>query len=327
MSTLDANKQLVSDLWLDQPDAHEEIDRREASGAITAEQAAKLRQFTDHGYTSIHLSDGEGLDRRFDADVEQLWRERPGDLAMAPKAGGRIAFADAEDEHRAIGYRVTDPHSHSPTARALYLHPEIFEMVELVLDRPAVAFQSLYFQYGSEQALHRDPMFVVTNPASHLVAAWIALEDITDDSGPLLYVPGSHRMPWFEFHPDVISASDDDKPLRAAWAEYRARMIEEMGLEVQPFTCRQGDVFIWHGGLLHGGAKVTNPEATRKSFVVHFSTASTYTSRRATMKVKRTEGGEAKWVGVSGTTSERLVEGDRQGIDNPLRYMKVPAGR
>jgi hypothetical protein len=323
MATLDADKQLVSDLWLDQPDAHEQIDARVRDGKLSEDDAARLRQFTDEGFTQITLSDAKGLDARFDADVEQLWKDRPADLAMAPKAGGRISIADASEEDRHIGYRITDPHSHSPTARDLYLNAEIFRMVELILDRPAVAFQSLYFQYGSEQSLHRDPMFVVTTPASHLVASWIALEDITEGSGPLLYVPGSHRMPWFEFAPDIIAAPGDDKPMRAKWSEYRAEWIKEMGLEPKPFTCNQGDVFIWHGGLLHGGAKVTDPGATRKSYVVHYSSAANYKNRRATMKVKAVVGDEEQWVGASGTTTDVLEQEGRAGIDNPLRKMEV----
>jgi ectoine hydroxylase-related dioxygenase (phytanoyl-CoA dioxygenase family) len=201
-------------------------------------------------------------------------------------------------------------------------------MVELVFDQPAVAFQSLYFQFGSEQSLHRDPMFVVTQPPSHLCAAWIALEDITPDAGPLLYAPGSHRMPWFEFDDDTVNVAvkEEAKDKRQEWATYRARMLAEMGLRVESLTCRRGDVFVWHGGLLHGGEPVRDPDATRKSYVVHYSTAAHYTSRRATMKMKMAdERGEPVWRNVGGTTERLLVEGTRRGIDNPLREMQIPA--
>jgi ectoine hydroxylase-related dioxygenase (phytanoyl-CoA dioxygenase family) len=226
-----------------------------------------------------------------------------------------------------IGDRIPDLHSHSPRARDLYLHPDIFRMVELVFDQPAVAFQSLYFQFGSEQSLHRDPMFVVTEPPSHLCAAWIALEDITPDAGPLLYAPGSHRMPWFEFDDDTVNVAvkEEAKDKRQEWAAYRARMLDEMGLRVESLTCRRGDVFVWHGGLLHGGEPVREPTTTRKSFVVHYSSAAHYRSRRATMKMKVTEGGEATWRNVGATTERLLVEGERRGIDNPLRELQVPS--
>ena len=196
-------------------------------------------------------------------------------------------------------------------------------MAELIFDRKAVAFQSLYFQFGSEQGLHRDPMFVVTEPPSHLIASWIALEDITPECGPLLYVPGSHRMPWFEFDDDTVAlgkkAGARDK--RVDWALQRKKLIDEMHLEVKAFTAKRGEVFLWHSGLLHGGARVENPSSTRKSFVVHYSTATTYRSRHATMKMKFSDRGREAWRGVTGTTDDVLDKGGHTGIDNPLRHM------
>jgi phytanoyl-CoA hydroxylase len=321
MKTLGKNKQLISDLWLDQHDAHDRIGDRLKNGDLSRPEAEKLRHFTDEGYLTFSLGLDDSFSAAFDAALDRLWEEQPADLAIAPKSGDRMAFRDIDRAERDIGYRIADLHSHSEAALDLYLHPEIFRMVELILDEKAVAFQSLYFQFGSEQALHRDPMFVVTQPPSHLVAAWIALEDITPECGPLVYAPGSHRMPWFEFEKDTVNLSQKAGAVekRKAWADYRKRMIEEMGLEVKAFTAQRGDVFIWHGGLLHGGARVENERSTRKSFVVHFSTARNYRSRSATMKMKSVENGQEVWRGVSRRTDRLLVKDGRTGIDNPLR--------
>lgn len=319
MSILDEHRQLVSDLWLDQPDADDEIERRRRAGRLDDADAERMRQFADEGYTSIALSDGAGLDAKFDAEIEQLWIDRPEDVALGLAIGGRISMASATEDDRTVGYRIADPHSRCPTARHLYLHPEIFRVVELILDQPAVSFQSLYFQWGSEQALHRDPMFVRTNPPSHLVAAWIATEDITEESGPLVYVPGSHRMPWFEFEPDDITARNADIEGRRRWAAHRAAIMAEMQLEPRTLTCPQGTVFIWHAGLLHGGAKVMDPQATRKSFVVHYSTAASYRSRQASMKTKVVTDGGERWVTTKGATTDLLEMDGCRGIDNPFR--------
>ena len=125
----------------------------------------------------------------FEADVDRLWEERPADLACRQS---RVSGSRSAISTRAPKCRLPDrrPHSHSPTARELYVNRQIFRMVELIFDQKAIAFQSLYFQFGSEQSLHRDPMFVVTKPPSHLLASWTALEDITPECGPLLYRPG-----------------------------------------------------------------------------------------------------------------------------------------
>jgi phytanoyl-CoA hydroxylase len=327
MKTLDANKQMISDLWLDQTDAHDRVDKRLRKGDLSSADADRLHHFVDHGYLTLSLGLDAGFARAFDDDLDRLWKERPIDLAAAPKSGARVSFRDIDERHRTIGYRVADLHSHSPLALDLYLHPELFRMVELIFDQQARSFQSLYFQFGSQQALHRDPMFVVTRPPSHLVATWIALEDITPDSGPLLYVPGSHRMPWFEFEKDTVNDTQKSRApeKRRTWAEYRTRMIDEMSLDVKTFTAKRGDVFVWHAGLLHGGARVENETSTRKSFVVHYSTAKNYKSRRATMEMKSIENGEEVWSGVSGTTDNLLVKNGCSGIDNPLRYMKDPS--
>jgi ectoine hydroxylase-related dioxygenase (phytanoyl-CoA dioxygenase family) len=328
MQILDASKQMISDLWLDQPDAHERIEERRQLGQVSDADAERLRHFSDHGYMSISIGLDEAFAQGLMEDIEKLWQDRPHDLAVAAKSGDRMSFRDYEGD-RAVGYRIPDLHSHSPRARDLYLHPEIFRMVELIFDQPAVAFQSLYFQFGSEQSLHRDPMFVVTKPPSHLVAAWIALEDITPGSGPLLYAPGSHRMPWFEFDDDTVNVAvkAEAKEKRQEWVRYRARMLDEMGLEVKAFTCKRGDVFLWHGGLLHGGDEVREPGTTRKSYVVHYSTAAHYTSRKATMQMKFVENGQEVWKGVGGTTERLLKQGGHSGIDNPLRELKLPTPR
>jgi hypothetical protein len=63
---------------------------------------------------------------------------------------------------------------------------------ELFGAHPAL-LQSLTFFKSSEQSLHQDFSYVNSHARiSELAAAWIPLEDIHPDSGPLIYYPGSH---------------------------------------------------------------------------------------------------------------------------------------
>jgi phytanoyl-CoA hydroxylase len=322
---LDSDKQLVSDLWLDQPDAHERIDRRVADGGLDADDAARLHQFTTQGYAMVSVPIDDEFVARFKADIDAAWDARPVDLAVTPLKGERTSFRDADEAFRAPGYRIPDFHSHSAAARELYLHPVIMRVVGQILGETARSFQSLYFEYGSQQALHRDPMFVVATPPSHLVASWVALEDIRLESGPLLYAPGSHRMPWFEPEPGQVAMVGKAIAKQREWREFRDRMISEMALEARPFTCRRGDVFIWHGGLLHGGAAVLDPQLTRKSFVTHYSTSRNYTSRKASMRMKIGTPDDP-WRSVFATTTDVLEHDGCEGMDNPLRNID-PARR
>jgi phytanoyl-CoA hydroxylase len=309
--------ELHSDLWLDQPDAHERIEERSAGGRITPEEAALLHVFVDEGYLKFSISLDDQFCHDFDSNVSRIWRERPADLAVSPPGReGPTAFSDYEGPVRDPGYRIPDLHSHSEHARAIYLHPTLFRMVELVYDEPAIAFQSLYFEYGSQQGLHRDPMFVVTDPPSHLLASWVALEDVTPECGPLAYVPTSHRWPWFEFEAGkVVLGQGVPSEKRAEFGEWTRTMLRDRGLDAMPFTCRRGDAFIWHAGLVHGGTPIEDHAQTRRSFVVHYCTAAHKKSRTASMRVRDGAG----WRRVSRNT-ETVIESDHgRGLDNPLR--------
>jgi phytanoyl-CoA hydroxylase len=307
--------ELQSDLWLDQPDAHDQIDAHERDGDVSAEEAALLHIFVDDGYIKFHLPIDEDFSRAFDDEVSQIWEQRPADLAIS-LFDGPTAFCDYDGRVRNVGYRIPDLHSHGAHALDLYLHPTLFRMVELIYGEPAISFQSLYFEYGSQQALHRDPMYVVTDPASHLLASWVALEDIAPESGPLAYVPRSHRLPWFEFEPGtVVCGQRVPAEQREAFEQWKRDTLHDRALDVEAFTCRRGDAFIWHAGLLHGGTRIGDRSKTRKSFVVHYCTAADYTSRGASMRVRDGDG----WRRQHRRTDTVIERGHGRGLDNPLR--------
>ncbi len=309
--------ELQSDLWLDQPDAHERVDKCAADDAVSAEEAVLLHGFVDDGYMKFSIGLDQAFCDAFDADVGRMWEARPQDLAISPPGPeGPTSFRDYEGPVRDPGYRIPDLHGHSARAQDLYVEPTIFRMIELIYGQRAVAFQSLYFEYGSQQSLHRDPMFVVTDPPAHLLASWVALEDVTPESGPLAYVPKTHRWPWFEFDPGTVVCGAKVPPeKRKEHSDWTRARLEREGLEVQRFTCRRGDAFIWHAGLLHGGTPIDDGTQTRRSFVVHYCTAANKTARTASMRVRDDD----RWRRVSATT-EKLIERDHgRGLDNPFR--------
>ena len=279
---LAADGRLASDLWVDRPDALSHLESMHRSGTVSADEAGELDRFIRSGYLTFSLGDVTATAAALESDVARAWHERPADLAYA-WSGPLRSFAEADPERdRRPSYRIADLHSHSDAALDLYLHPAVFRRVELILGRPAVATQSLYFEWGSQQALHRDPVFVQTRPPSHLVAAWIALEDIHPDSGPLVYVPGSHRLPYFQFAPgEFLFDQSRYGPAEAeAMAEHDRTQCAAAGLAPETLLCPRGEVLLWHSSLLHGGSAVVDPARTRKSFVVHFSSADRYKLRR-----------------------------------------------
>lgn len=309
---------LASDLWLDQPDAHRRIARRLRRGEIDAQQAESLRHFTDRGYLIFSPGFDPATYAAFDDAVERLWLDRPDDVAYAYHSP-LTRFSDARPEHRRPSYRIADLHTFCDAALALYLDRRIFDVLELIFGEPAVATQSLYFEWGSQQSLHRDPMHVWMEPPSHLLAAWMALEDIGPHCGPLTYVPGSHRLPYYQFEPGrfvVYNTRDGPEDLAAA-ASWDRERCAAAGLRPEILTCRRGDILIWHHSLLHGGSPPENPLLTRKSFVVHYTTSAT---------MKRVENGylDPPAEDCRYLVSERLLRRDGcRGFDSSLHVEAV----
>ena len=310
---------LVSDLWVDQPDAHQHLAGLERAGNVSAARAAQLRQFIDQGFTTFRLDIADSVLDEVVAAIDRAWRERPRDLAYAYHSGLKLFPLADEAAERKPSYRIADLHSYAEAACSLYLSREIFAFLELVFNESAVATQSLTFEYGSQQELHRDPVHVQMSPASHLLAAWIALEDISPACGPLTYVPGSHHLPYYRF-PDgdyrLHAGRHGADEVKAA-AAFDLRECERAGLSRIAFTPKKGEVLIWHHSLLHGGSVPEDPSLTRRSFVVHYTTRAHYPRQRQNVLVPGAPG-EAPKSRTFGTDTLLEVEGAR-GFDNPLR--------
>jgi hypothetical protein len=61
--------------------------------------------------------------------------------------------------------------------------------------------------------------------------------------------------------------ADHDEAYRVLAAT--ERMCKERGLAVKTFMATKGDVLVWHGDLLHGGAPIQDTSSSRKSLIAH----------------------------------------------------------
>lgn len=168
--------------------------------------------------------------------------------------------------------RMLHCHKHHPAIKNMMLDARLKNLLSFILDKEVVPFQTLNFIKGSQQRAHSDSIHMTTYPLGYLIAAWIALEDIHEGSGPLFYYPGSHRLP-FLLNDDFQNYSSRLRLGKKDYADYED-MIEEIlqrhPFQKEVFLARKGDVLIWHANLIHGGMPVTNPALTRKSMVIHY---------------------------------------------------------
>lgn len=262
-------------IWLDDEGAKRLIDEKARSGEITPEEAGNLRKFAVDGYfvTKVDVTADDAAE--IDRDVDRLWREKPSNLSFAYDSPPMRFSASDEQAQRRPRYRIHELHCMSRVAERLTLDPRLHRYASLILGEPAIATQSLYFEFGSQQMLHRDSTVVPTPEFGRLVAAWIALEDITEESGPLAYVPGSQKFPFRGIHGDQDYVYDPSRHT-ASEVEKTVRFYDEelkkSGLPTHHFLAKRGEVLVWHSALMHGGVPPSSPERTRKSYVVHYST-------------------------------------------------------
>jgi len=113
---------------------------------------------------------------------------------------------------------------------------------------------------------------MTTFPLGGLIGVWIALEDIDIDNGALHYYPGSHRLPYY-MNRDYDNEGSYWKLGKNGYRAYEQMLgekVKELQLEKEIFTCKKGDMLIWHANILHGGEPHTNKAKTRKSMVFHY---------------------------------------------------------
>lgn len=194
----------------------------------------------------------------------------------SPFAGfikGKVVPCSRENQqhHR---FRFKDVYINNSDARAAVLAPILTDVLAGIAGEPMVAFQSLGFIRGSGLRLHRDSNFItVSERPDSVVGAWLALQDIEEGMGELVYYPGSHRFPAYEMSEgslqrvksaNKISYSNDD------YVNYLDENIRALGLEEKHFTARKGDCLLWHANVVHAGSPVTRTGSTRYSFATHF---------------------------------------------------------
>jgi len=168
--------------------------------------------------------------------------------------------------------KIMDAWKNSSFIKEISRDKQVLQIMNFIFDKEAVPFQTINFIYGSEQRPHSDSIHMTTEPLGYLAAIWVALEDIKDGSGELVYYPGSHKLQYV-MSEDYDSGNTAFKLGEKNYSNYEEKIknvILQNNLKEEKFLPKKGDILIWHANLLHGGSPITNPDQTRKSMVIHY---------------------------------------------------------
>ncbi len=239
--------------WMDKEVSAEEIRKKVEAKDFKPEVNNALLSWKENGFAILPKFFDEKTVDSINKELETLLKEKKVEFTL----GNKVMFANKASE----------------LIKGITVKKELTDILDFILGRRVIPFQTINFITGSQQHAHSDSIHMTTYPLGYLVAIWVALEDVTEDSGPLSYYPGSHKLPYllndgYERGGNVFTVGADSNYLK--YEEKIGEVVKQNSIPKQIFTAKKGDVLIWHANLIHGGEKITRPGATRKSMVVHY---------------------------------------------------------
>lgn len=132
----------------------------------------------------------------------------------------------------------------------------------MMRDEPVGVQTMFYFKPPGArgQALHQDNFYLRVKPAT-CMAAWIAIDDVDEDNGGMMVVPGSADMEIV--CPDV--AADQSQFFTSTHVP-----LPE-GLAPVPVVMKAGDCLFFNGSLVHGSYPNSSPDRFRRSLINHYA--------------------------------------------------------
>jgi ectoine hydroxylase-related dioxygenase (phytanoyl-CoA dioxygenase family) len=242
----------TSRAWLDVGNSKQLAPAHTAFASFNATIREQVLNWSDNGYMLLHNFFDDTVINAINTEIDKIAAQQ----LIKTTHDNKLPFAN----------RI------SAIIKSVTYTPELISILDFLLGKEVVPFQTLNFIKGSSQRAHSDSIHMTTYPLGYLIAVWIALEDTNENNGPLFYYPGSHRLPYL-LNNDFNETSSALKLGRQDYHDYEdviAEVIGKNNLVKQTFFAKKGDVFIWHANLIHGGTPIIDHTLTRKSMVIHY---------------------------------------------------------
>lgn len=166
--------------------------------------------------------------------------------------------------------RIQDAWQDNALVRRIAANERILSLLSTIYGRRAFPFQTLNFAVGTQQHFHTDSVHFSSMPERFMCGVWLALEDIGPDQGPLVYYPGSHRLPIYVNEHVGHTAAAFPETGQSVYHDLWHALVREYGLKEVRLTVERGTALIWAANLLHGGDHHVDRARTRWSQVTHY---------------------------------------------------------
>jgi ectoine hydroxylase-related dioxygenase (phytanoyl-CoA dioxygenase family) len=218
-----------------------------------------LRYFDEQGYVVLGLN-------LPDVFINKLVLEMNNEAQNPGKLNPKIFHYNGNP-------RVIEFWRRSRLCAELSKNDTVMEFARLAYRRDPLPFSTINFIGSTEQPLHSDAIHFGSYPAGMLLGAWVALEDINVDAGPLVVIPGSHKWPEIHLEDMNLCIPKSPEELKSNYTVYEntvRNLVEKSAISPVTALLPKGTCLLWDSNMLHGATKVKNPALSRFSQVTHY---------------------------------------------------------
>jgi hypothetical protein len=188
------------------------------------------------------------------------------DSAAALACRDELESLEKQAKGRKLGNReqLNYPHVIFRFAHRIACHPRILDAVEIILGPDILVWGSTFFikepHTESFVSWHQDLRYWGLDSDAQ-VSAWVALSPVTEASGCMRFVPGSHRG---ELLPHVDTFDGNNALTRGQEAVVKIDETETISVVLNP-----GQASFHHGRLLHSSGP-NNSDERRIGFAINY---------------------------------------------------------
>ena len=163
-------------------------------------------------------------------------------------------------------HRTHNQHLYDEECLAWVIHAALRGPLQDICGGPVEAIQTMHFFQGSEHRRHQDQYYL-----PETFAAWIPFENVDARNGTIFVEPGSHLHRLITPQ-DVPWPTGMDRRHQQLTRYFPAveKLSEENGISAVLVEIDAGDVCLFHGRLIHGGATPLQPGSSRHVLACHY---------------------------------------------------------
>jgi len=166
------------------------------------------------------------------------------------------------------GARTFNQHLYDPVVLDLLINPRLHKPLADCFGGEPEGIQTMHFYEGSEHPLHQDQYYL-----PDCMSAWIAMVRVDKNNGPLIVQPGSNRgrlITKSDVPMTLLPGETYELQQHNRYFPTVKQVFDENGTDAVQVMVNAGDVVLFDGKLIHGGAEILKPGTRRHALACHY---------------------------------------------------------